>query len=58
VAGEDLTTNTARETSTDTLAGFDDSPETDKTLTQVVGVAMEQARPTLCPDDVSAELIL
>ena len=58
VAGEDLTTNTARETLTDTLAWFVDSPETDKTLTQVVGVAMEQARPTLCPDDVSAELIL
>ena len=64
VAGEVLTTNTtepevirAVEASTDTLAGLNDTSETDKTLTQVVGVAMEQARPTLCPDDVS-ELIL
>jgi hypothetical protein len=64
VAGEVLTTNTAElevirvvQASTDTLAGLDDTSETDKTLTQDVGVAMEQARPTLYPDDVS-ELIL
>ena len=60
-----MTTNTAEpdvvlramEATTDTLAGLDDTSETDKTLTQEVGVAMEQARPTLYPDDVS-ELIL
>ena len=56
-----MTTNTAEpdvvlramEATTDTLAGLDDTSETDKTLTQVVGDAVEQAGPTLYPDDVS-----
>jgi hypothetical protein len=65
VAGEVLTTDTAEpdvvlqvtEATTDTLAGLDDTSETGKTLTQVVGDAEEQAGPTFYPDDVS-ELIL